>query len=268
MYYLFRLIYFLANKKLLKKSWWLFYYFDFFRKKIVFKNLDIAFSNLDKKEKIKIAKDTYKNFLSFFEDIVEFDKNGFEIEIINEEFLLNAIKSNRPLILMTAHFGNWEIAPRYISKKYNLKLAIVQREIENKKIKEFFEKIRKNENIKLINKKRASKEIVKALIKEKRALGILIDQNTNSKHALKVKFFIPNTPFNPAISKLSKSLNAIVLPIFCYKDNGYKIEFKAPKTFSGSIEEFTQWQAEIIEEMIKKYPSQYYWFHNRFKRVK
>jgi len=39
MYYLFNFIYFLGEKKLLSKFWWLFYYLDFFRKKIVFKNL-------------------------------------------------------------------------------------------------------------------------------------------------------------------------------------------------------------------------------------
>ena len=271
MYYLFRIFYALASLKILSKLWWIIYYLDFFRKPIVLKNLNIAFPKKNKKEKIKIAKNTYKNFLTFFEDTIEFKKKPNkldEIEVIGEEFLIEAIKSNKPIILMTAHFGNWEISPKFIVRRYKKPMAVIMREIENPKINKFFKKIRGNEDIKLINKKRSSREIVKALIKEKRILGILIDQHTNASTALKVDFFLPNTPFNPALSKLAKATKAVVIPGFSYKkDNKYIIEFKPPREFTknDTIEDFTQWQADTIKKMIISYPSQYYWFHNRWK---
>ncbi|QCI29077.2 lysophospholipid acyltransferase family protein [Caminibacter pacificus] len=233
----------------------------------------MAFPHKSKPEKIKIAKNTYKNFLTFFEDTIEFKKHPEklnEIEIIGEEYIITALKSNKPVILVTAHFGNWEISPKVIVKRYKKPMAVVMREIEDPKINNFFKKIRGNENIKLINKKRSSREIVKSLLHEKRILGVLIDQRSNASTALKVKFFIPNTPFNPAVSKLSKSLKAIVVPGFSYKKEGkYVIEFKPSRIFTknDSIQDFTQWQADIIEEMIKKYPDQYYWFHNRWKNI-
>jgi KDO2-lipid IV(A) lauroyltransferase len=254
----------------LSKLWWVVYYLDFFRKPIVLKNLDIAFPKKSKNEKIKIAKETYKNFLTFFEDTIDFKKHPEkldEIEVIGEEHILNAIKTQKPIILVTAHFGNWEISPKFIHRKYKKPMAIIMREIENPKINKFFKKIRGGEDIKLINKKKSAREVVKALLREKRILGILIDQRSNASTAVKVKFF-KETSFNPAVSKLAKNLKAIVIPAFSYKKNGkYVIEFKNPKEFTNTdtIEKFTQWQADIIEEMIKKYPSQYYWFHNRWK---
>ena len=268
MYYLFRLFYFLASIKMLSKLWFVVYYLDFFRKPIVFKNLDIAFPEKSKKEKTKIAKNTYKNFLTFFEDTIEFKKNPSkyeEIKVIGEEHIINAINSKKPVILVTGHFGNWEITPKFIAKKYQKPMAVVMREIENPKINKFFKKIRANEDIKLINKKSGAKEIMKSLIKEKRILGILIDQYTKNQDAPVVHFFKP-TRFNPAVSKLAKATKAVVIPGFCYKENGkYFIEFKNPQTFEGDIQEFTQWQADEIEKMIKRHPSQYYWFHNRWK---
>jgi len=268
MYYLFRIFYALASIKMLSKLWWIVYYLDFFRKKIVFKNLDIAFPEKSNKEKIKIAKNTYKNFLQFFEDTVDYNKNPKKfdkIELIGEEYIINAINSQKPIIIMAAHFGNWEIIPKFILKKYNKYMAVVMREIEHPKINKFFKKIRGNENIKIINKKRGAREIITALKKEKRILGILIDQYTRNENAPKVIFF-KKTVFNPAISKLAKSSNAIVLPIFIYKKNKkYVVEFQKPNTFKDSIENFTQWQASVIEKMIRKYPDQYYWFHNRWK---
>jgi len=271
MYYLFRLFYFLASIRVLSKVWFIFYYLDFFRKPVVLKNLDIAFPEKSKKEKTKITKKTYKNFLGFFEDIIEFKKNPAKyekIKVIGENYLLDAINSNKPIILITGHFGNWEITPKFIAKRYKKPLAIIMREIENPKINKFFKRIRGNEDIKLINKRKSAKEIIKALKKENRITGILIDQYTRNKEAPIINFFKP-TPFNPAVSKLAKATNSIVIPGFCYKKNNqYIIEFKKPKVFDkekDTIKSFTEWQANVIKEMIKKYPDQYYWFHNRWK---
>ncbi len=270
MYYLFRIFYALASIKMLSKLWWIIYHLDFFRKPIVLKNLNIAFPEKSKKEKTKIAKNTYKNFLTFFEDTIEFKKNPKkldEIEVIGEEYILNALKSEKPIILVTAHFGNWEISPKFIVRRYKKPMAVIMREIENPKINKFFKRIRGNEDIKLINKKRSSREIIKSLLREKRILGVLIDQRTVNKDAPKVDFFIP-TKFNPAVSKLAKTTKAIVIPGFSYKKNGkYVIEFKPSKEFknTNTIESFTKWQADVIKDMIKNHPDQYYWFHNRWK---
>lgn len=266
-YYLFKVLFYLGKKQYLHKIWWFFYYFDFWRKKIVFKNLDIAFPKKDKKEKIKIAKNFYKNFLKFFEDAIIFNKdpNLLNIEIKNKTFLENVLKLNEPVILVTAHFGNWEILPKYIYYQCKKPIAIVMRKIDHPKIDDFFRKIRGNENIKIIQKNNI-KETIKALKKEKRLVGILIDQYISYKRNPKILFF-KETRFNSAVSRLSKSLNAVVLPVFIYLEKDkYIVEFKEYKKFEATtIEEFTKWQANTIENMIKKYPDQYYWFHNRWK---
>jgi len=266
-YYLFKVLYYLGEKQYLQKVWWFFYYFDFWRKKIVFKNLDIAFPKKDKKEKIKIAKNLYKNFLKFFEDAILFDKNPnlLNIEIKNKVFLEEVLKLNEPIIFVTAHFGNWEILPKYISYQDKRPIAIVMRKIDHPKIDEFFKKIRGNDNMKIIEKNNI-KGIIKALKTEKRLVGILIDQYISNKKEPEITFF-KKTRFNSAVSRLSKSLNTIVLPVFIYLEkNKYIIEFKKYRKFENTtIEEFTKWQANTIENMIKKYPDQYYWFHNRWK---
>jgi len=266
-YYLFKVLYFLGKKQYLHKIWWFFYYFDFWRRKIVFKNLDIAFPKKDKKEKIKIAKNLYKNFLKFFEDAILFDKNPnlLNIEIKNKVFLEEVLKLNEPAIFVTAHFGNWEILPKYISYQDKRPIAIVMRKIDHPKIDEFFKKIRGDNNIKIL-KKDDIRGIVRALKKEKRLVGILIDQYISNKKEPEITFF-KKTKFNSSVSRLSKSLDTIVLPVFIYLEKDkYIVEFKEPKRFENTtIEDFTKWQANTIEDMIKKYPDQYYWFHNRWK---
>ena len=246
---------------------------DIFRKKVVLKNLEITFPNLSKNERIKIAKRTYKKYLYYFADIVksmnikpeELEK---KVTIKDKENLELALNSNKPIIFMTAHFGNWEIAPKIIGAKYK-PMVVLMREFDNPKIGEFFKKSRASFNITPINKQGSVKEIIKAF-KANKALGILIDQHSNAPKAIDVEFFNKKVKFNRAVSTLAEKFGAIVVPMFSYEDeNGYILEFLEPKTFEDcTIESFTQWQATTIEDMIKKHPSEYYWFHKRFKNIK
>jgi len=243
------------------------------RKRIVLKNLEIAFPNKSKSEHIEIAKETYKNYLYYFADIVKsmnISKEDLEqkVTIKGQANLEEALNSNKPIIFMTAHFGNWEIAPKIIGAFYK-PMVVLMREFDNPKIGEFFKNSRSSFNITPINKNGSAREILKAF-KQDKALGILIDQHTNSDKAIDVEFFKKKVKFNRSISTFADKFGAVIVPMFSYLENDrYILEFLEPKTFEGStIESFTQWQATTIENMIKKHPSEYYWFHKRFKNIK
>ncbi len=249
------------------------WHIDIFRKKVVLKNLEIAFPNISQDKRIEIAKSTYKNYFYYFADIVKSmhikaDELEQKVIIKGKENLELALNSNKPIIFMTAHFGNWEIAPKIIGAKYK-PMVVLMREFDNPKIGEFFKKSRASFNITPIDKQGSVKEIIKAF-KENKALGILIDQHSNAPKAIDVEFFNKKVKFNRAVSTLADKFGAIVVPMFSYlKNDKYILEFLKPKSFEDeTIESFTQWQATTIENMIKKHPSEYYWFHKRFKNIK
>jgi len=257
----FKLLTFFAKKHILHKFYVIFYLLDR-RKKVILRNLEIAFPKLGTKEYNDLTKKVYKNYLIFLEDSI---CNNKKVLFKNEHYLQNLLKQNEKIIFMSAHLGNFEIMPKEVSRKFNINLAVVMREMKNKDINEFFKNIRANEKITLLYK-HSAKEVIKFL-KKNIPVGILIDQNYN-RAKIKVKFFYENTFFNEAISKFARGTNAYVLPVFCYlEENKYVIEFFEPKQYFQNIQEFTQWQASLIEKMIKKYPDQYFWFHKRWKRT-
>jgi len=280
-YYLFLIFSFVVKhtpKKI--KYWilsffaWFIWTFDFFRKKIVLKNLEIAFPEKTEKEREKIAKEFYKKFVFYMASIIESLDISIDelkkIKVIGEEYLSQAKNSNKPIVFVTAHFGNWEIVPKIVGGVYKIPSVVLMREFDNPKLGEFFKKSRNSFNISTLNKKSSAREIVKAF-KEGKALGVLIDQHSNSDKAVEVDFFDKKVKFNRAVSTLAKKFKAVIVPMFSYeKDGEYYLEFLEPKEFgkNDTIESFTQWQATLIEEMIKKYPSEYYWFHKRFKNIK
>ena len=280
-YYLFLIFYFLVKhtpkkiKKIILNFFaWFLWTFDFVRKKVVLKNLEIAFPEKSKEERVKIAKEFYKKFVFYMASIIEsLDVSLDElkqIEVRGEENLLKAKNSNKPIVFMTAHFGNWEIVPKIIGGVYEIPMVVLMREFDNPKIGEFFKKSRNSFNISTLNKKSSAREIIKALKKGK-AVGILIDQHSTNKTAIDVEFLGQKVKFNRAISTLAKKFGVVVVPLFTYEENGkYYLKILEPKEFSENdrIESFTQWQANIIENMIKTHPSEYYWFHKRFKNIK
>lgn len=280
LYYIFRFYYFLVTHipKKLKKIIidifaFLVWHLDFFRKKVVLKNLEIAFPKMSEKERIKIAKQFYKNFIFYMTDIIDSlniskEKLRDKVIIKGEQNLKLALNSNKPIVFMTAHFGNWEVAPKVIGAFYK-EMVVLMREFDNPKIGEFFKKSRNSFNISPLNKKKSAREIIKAF-KENKALGVLIDQHSTSNTAVEVEFFNQKVKFNRGISTLAKKFGAIIVPMFTYFENGkYILEFQTPREFRNgdTIESFTQWQATTIENMIKRYPSEYYWFHKRFKNI-
>ncbi len=251
----------------------LFWHLDFFRKKIVLRNLEIAFPHKTKQEQKEIAKKIYQNYTRYIVDIIQNitiskEELNKKVTIIGEENIKKAIESKKPIVFMTAHFGNWELVPKVIGANYT-PMVVLMREFENRVVGEFFKKSRNSFNISTINKDGSAKEIIKAF-KDRKALGILIDQHSNSPKSIDVEFFGKKVKFNRGISVLANKFHALVVPMFSYqKDGKYFIEFQKPKSFSkkDTIESFTQWQASTIEEMIKKHPSEYYWFHKRFKNI-
>jgi len=277
LYYLFIVFYFFVKytPKPIKKPILYFFYlfvwnFDFFRKKVVLKNLEIAFPEKTEKERIQIAKQFYKNFIFYISDIIETMNTPKEeleqnIEIKGKEYLESALKEGKPVVFMTAHFGNWELAPKIIGAFYT-PIAILMREFENKKLGEFFKKSRNSFNNFTINKRSSAREIIKA-VKNGYSIGILIDQHSTADKAEKITFFNQEVTFNRAISTLAKKFKMTIVPVFTYKENEkHIIEFLEPQKIGDkSIHEFTEWQGKVIEEMIKKHPSEYYWFHKRFK---
>ena len=280
-YYLFLIFYYLVKytpkslkKVILNFFTWFLWTFDFVRKKVVLKNLAIAFPEKSEKERVKIAKEFYKKFVFYMASIIEILDVSLDelkqIEVRGEENLLKAKNSNKPIVFMTAHFGNWEIVPKIIGGVYEIPMVVLMREFDNPKIGEFFKKSRNSFNISTLNKKSSAREIIKALKKGK-AVGILIDQHSTNKTAIDVEFLGQKVKFNRAISTLAKKFGVVVVPLFTYEENGkYYLKILEPKEFSENdrIESFTQWQANIIENMIKTHPSEYYWFHKRFKNIK
>lgn len=245
---------------------------------IVMTNLDLAFGETKtKEEKLEIAKKCYYNFAKYLGINFILNQNTTKQKILkqvvfkNEHFLLDAIRSGRPIIVTTAHFGQWEIFPLAVAAHFGPS-SVLGRKLDSSVMDKILRANRAQFDVELIDKDGGAKDILKAL-KARRIVGILVDQNTAPKDGIKVQFFGKDVLHTPAASVLAQKTNALIINAFIYQkdENLNEICFEEPidiSTFDkeDAVQKATQMQCSACEEMVRARPEEYFWFHQRFKR--
>ena len=245
---------------------------------VVMTNLDLAFGETKtKEEKLEIAKKCYYNFAKYLGINFILNQNTTKQKILekvvfkNEHFLLDAMKSGRPIIVTTAHFGQWEIFPLAVAAHFGPS-SVLGRKLDSSVMDKILRANRAQFDVELIDKNGGAKDILKAL-KARRIVGILVDQNTAPKDGIKVQFFGKDVLHTPAASVLAQKTNALIINAFIYQkgENLNEICFEQPidiSTFDkeDAVQKATQMQCSACEEMVRARPEEYFWFHQRFKR--
>ena len=245
---------------------------------IVMTNLDLAFGETKtKEEKLEIAKKCYYNFAKYLGINFILNQNTTKQKILkqvvfkNEHFLLDAMKSGRPIIVTTAHFGQWEIFSLAVAAHFGPS-SVLGRKLDSSVMDKILRANRAQFDVELIDKNGGAKDILKAL-KARRLVGILVDQNTAPQDGIKVQFFGKDVLHTPAASVLAQKTNALIINAFIYQkgENLNEICFEQPidiSTFDkeDAVQKATQMQCSACEEMVRARPEEYFWFHQRFKR--
>ncbi len=256
---------------------WIVYKLDKKHRKIIKTNLDFAYGDsLNISEKKRIEKKCYKNLVYFLADFVKNqgitkEELSAKVEFENSEILKETIKDNRKIILITAHYGNWELIPLSLAAFF-APITGVGRALEGKTLNNILRANREQFDIKMLDKQGAMRGMIKAL-KNKRLLGLLIDQNTAENEGVLVDFFDKKARQTHSTTILSRKMNAVIIPAFIttndykkYKITFYdKIEPIKSENAKEDIQKMTQLQADVIEKAIRKKPDEWFWFHKRWK---
>ena len=236
------------------------------RKKVAIKNLKTAFPEYSDKWIQNTLKKCYK-FLSY--NLIQFlafpkSTDSIKIQINGQVALDNALEKGKGVILISAHFGAWEILGHWLGvNNYPLR-GVAQRQ-KNKGANKFFEEKRQLSGIKHIYRK-VGIDVLYNILKENKILGLVSDQDAKNK-GIFVNFF--NTPASTHKGAAIFHLNTSAPMIFglCIQTGfqEYKIELIPIIPVNNTIEDITKQYTLTLEKIIRKYPEQNFWFHNRWK---
>ena len=249
----------------------LLYIFLPIRKKVVKKNLQIAFPNLNNQEYNKISHGVYRHYGLL---IVEFlrqkafkiDEKIYYIDDKTRKFL----QDKQNYIILTAHIGNWEMFIPIISK-YKKMIAVVRVQA-NEGGDKFVRYLRSFQNITLISNKGSKRKMLRGL-SEGESLLLASDQNAKSAGTY-VDFFGKPASIPKGAAHFHLKTNKKILIGFCILNEKNIYEFKLrelnyKKTSEQKEQLIIQINTEyskILEEEIKKNPSQYFWFHKKWDK--
>ena len=251
------------------------------RKTIALNNLKIVFPELTEKKRRSIFRESLRNMLkNYFE--VAFMANGkytgkkiSELASVNGlEHLDRVIKMDKGALLYSGHFGNFAFMVIWLAIK-GYPVASIYKEANNFP-NEFFGNIMRKFNVVPL-KYKSDASLTVAIIRALKEKKIVLIQNDQSHpHGIYVNFFNKSVPSLPGPALLAKRVGVPIIPAYVRreKNNHHLITVlpEIPLQQEDDHKKFmlvnTQIQIDWIARVLKKYPTEWLWLHNRWKRAR
>jgi len=181
------------------------------------------------------------------------------------------MQEQRGLILLTAHYGNFEIVG-YMMGLFGFNIYSIARPLDNPYINRYLYGIRRRKGQKIIDKKGATEQI-EQIVSEGATLGFIADQDAGRKGVF-VDFFGRKASTYKSIGLLAMQYK-LPIGIGCSRRVKDRFFFEIECTRLILPEEWadkpdplawiTQQYTKAIEDFIRQDPTQYWWLHRRWK---
>ncbi len=190
------------------------------------------------------------------------------MEVENFHFYEQAVAVDKGIIACTAHLGNWERFGHWLIAT-GRQISVVARDANQGEIQDRVQKIRDLTGVSVLSRGDSARPILVKL-KRKEIVGILPDQNSDESFT---PFFghLAGTVLGPAV--LHQRTGAVLLPSYCIRvgPGKYKVVLKEPVDLANEMKSPEEIMAKlnlVLEEVIRDYPDQWLWMHDRWKSAR
>jgi KDO2-lipid IV(A) lauroyltransferase len=215
-------------------------------------------------------------------EVVQFSRrvrceNVFDIiEFRNKEQVIQAMCSGRPVILLSGHFGNWEVAVATFGL-FGFDMGVVARTLDNPWLDDWFRRFRESTGHRMIDKDGGGAEMEDRM-QSGRHVALLADQSAGKRGCFVDFFGRPASTFK-SIALLALRYDALIcvgyaarLPDDSHSNRWSRFELGCeavidPRelTSNNPVHELTQQYTSALEAVIRRHPDQYFWVHRRWK---
>ena len=243
---------------------------------IAMDNLTYAFGHEKPPEEIeKIARQVFINLVKVVFEVAwssHLKESQFaeHFKIDGYYHIKNAYEKGKGVLVLTAHFGNWELLT-VIGKIIKFNINIVVRPLDFKPLDHFIFNLRTRFGGKIIPKERSIHTIIRSL-HQGEIVVLLMDQNVDWYEGVFVDFMGHRACTSKGLALLALKTGVPVVPVFMVREkSGFRAEF-GPEIVTvktgdrqKDIESNTQEYNRVIENFIRRYPDQWFWVHQRWK---
>jgi KDO2-lipid IV(A) lauroyltransferase len=257
---------------------WLAYRLDRRHRLVAEENLTYAFADrFSETKKAKLVASVYRHFCTVLVEIIHLPRkvhaNNWRqfLDLRGGRQIVEGLLSGRPLLLVTGHFGNWELAG-YALGLFGFRAHAIARPLDNAYLDDYFRRFRESTGQRVLAKKGDFDEI-QAILDRGGVLATLADQDAGQR-GLFVDFFNRPASTHKAVALLALEHKVPMLVIGAPRVGApmrYEIvaeEFILPEQYEGrpdAVRSITQRFTTALERIVRTYPEQYFWLHRRWK---
>ena len=241
-------------------------------------NLRLAFGadNSDA-ERRRLVKDVYRHFCRMLMEMLHIPRKlrlgnyRDRISLVGHEPVIDRLLDGGPVIMLTGHFGNWEMAG-YLFGVFGFPPHSVARTLDNPYLDDFLRSFRERTGQKMIPKKGGYDDML-AVLRRGGILSFLADQDAGQR-GMYVDFFGRPASTHKAIALLAIEHKAPVVVGYARRVGpGFRYEVGCdaiiePDEWTGTADDarlLTQRYTSALERIIRRDPEQYLWLHRRWK---
>jgi Kdo2-lipid IVA lauroyltransferase/acyltransferase len=258
---------------------WVVHLVDARHRKVGLENLEMAFGDrFTPADRDRIVREVYHHFCSMLMEILQTPRKLHltnyrdHVELVGHAPIMDQlITGGQPMIFLTGHYGNWELAG-YIFGLFGFPTVAVARTLDNPYLDRYLRSFRELTGQSLIPKTGGFEQMVDVL-RSGRVLSFLADQDAGQR-GLYVDFFGRPASTHKAIALLAIEHRApVVVGVARRIGPGFRYELRCediidPADLTGTADDvrlLTQRFTSALERLIRQDPTQYLWLHRRWK---
>lgn len=251
------------------------------RRKVVLENLRRVFAeSVPETEIVRLAQAYYAHYASFFLDFarqtfMSAERRKSWIRVENMEAPLRVHNEGRGILLLTGHFGNWEVSTvagiRRFPEYQNL-FYFVRRPLRPKWFNDFVTWRFRKAGLGTLSKRGSLDQIIE-LLGQGAIIVNVFDQHAHQREGVVVNFLGHPASTFKSLALIAMETGAPVIPSSSWRepDGTHVLRFEEPlpviecADVGEAIRRNTQAYNDALERMLLRHPEQWIWMHKRWK---
>ncbi len=194
------------------------------------------------------------------------------VAVEGREHLDRIAADPRGTLVLTAHFGNWELLGQLLPGFGIRSLHGIYRRLDNPLLEKRLRAARQRHGVGAIPRERASRPVLAAL-RGGGTVAMLLDQNTRSTDRVRLPFLGEMARIPTAMARFAQRSNSPILPVFLVRVEPERFRLVAlppiepgdyPETEEG-VRDLTAAAVAAMEGGIALAPAQWFWVHRRWR---
>ncbi len=245
------------------------------RDRLAMRNLRATFPERSDGELRRILDECWRHFgrevlMSMQMKDLSLDELVVRCPFVNAHLVQESIDRGHGTILMSAHWGGWEIGGLAIMSMVENVLTVA-RPLDNELLEADLQKLRATTGTEVVDRRKAARALLRGL-SENAVVALLPDQAVQRREGVLVPFLGRPAWTTPAPAKMALRTGATIVFGFCIPDGlRHRLEFEEPIRIDQLTDEerdpvaLTRRINDVLSRRIRERPDLWLWMHDRWK---